>query len=194
METVSLFGGAMQAQFPARLVDVSDFRPVPDHQEVFSDGSNDQSLVFEILEYGRNLSDPGTFYFEDLAQANQSIEGSAGVESKEIQLEKYAPVLFSQNRPNIRAWLCTGRMAVQKFQDTQAVNKVHVHLAVIRIPDKDTDILISLNTPVFIHEQSSSAKYSEAGYMSHDTIEQADALFATVLQTYTILDWSLFGS
>lgn len=32
--TVELFGGALSAQIPERFSDVSDFRPVPDHQEV----------------------------------------------------------------------------------------------------------------------------------------------------------------
>ena len=44
-----LFGGAVVMACPARLTDVSDFRPVPDNQEVFADGSRDQSLVFEIV-------------------------------------------------------------------------------------------------------------------------------------------------
>ncbi len=29
-----LFGGAIELSFPERFVDVSDFRPIPDHQEV----------------------------------------------------------------------------------------------------------------------------------------------------------------
>ena len=29
-----LYGGAAQLSFPQRCVDISDFRPVPDHQEV----------------------------------------------------------------------------------------------------------------------------------------------------------------
>ncbi len=29
-----LFGGAIELAFPQRLADISDFRPVPDHQEV----------------------------------------------------------------------------------------------------------------------------------------------------------------
>lgn len=33
-ERRELFGGAITAELPARLTDVSDFRPVPDHQEV----------------------------------------------------------------------------------------------------------------------------------------------------------------
>jgi hypothetical protein len=32
--SVQWYGGAMQAQLPARFTDVSDVRPVPDHQEV----------------------------------------------------------------------------------------------------------------------------------------------------------------
>jgi len=31
---IQLYGGAMQARLPMRFKDVSDFRPVPDHQEV----------------------------------------------------------------------------------------------------------------------------------------------------------------
>lgn len=30
-----LFGGAIEVSLPERLVDVSDFRPVPDNQEVW---------------------------------------------------------------------------------------------------------------------------------------------------------------
>jgi len=44
-----LFGGAITMACPTRLTDVSDFRPVPDSQEIFADGSSDQSLVFEIV-------------------------------------------------------------------------------------------------------------------------------------------------
>ena len=44
-----LFGGAIDMCIPARLVDVSDFRPVPDNQEVLADGATDQSVIVEIL-------------------------------------------------------------------------------------------------------------------------------------------------
>lgn len=44
-----LFGGAMQMAVPCSLQDVSDARPVPDHQEVWADGSTDQSVIVEIV-------------------------------------------------------------------------------------------------------------------------------------------------
>lgn len=49
LEPKDLFGGAIRMDVPARLADVSDYRPVPDNQEVFSDGAQDQSLIVEIL-------------------------------------------------------------------------------------------------------------------------------------------------
>lgn len=44
-----LFGGMASMTMPTRMQDVSDFRPVPDHQEVYSDGAVDQSVIVEIL-------------------------------------------------------------------------------------------------------------------------------------------------
>lgn len=44
-----LFGGALAVGVPDRLVDVSDFRPVPDNQEVLADGATDQSVIIEIM-------------------------------------------------------------------------------------------------------------------------------------------------
>lgn len=45
----ALFGGAISIMLPTRLADVSDFRPVPDNQEVLADGATDQSIVVEIM-------------------------------------------------------------------------------------------------------------------------------------------------
>ena len=97
-----LFGGAICCAIHERFVDVSDFKPVPDHQECFADGDADQSVVFEIVVRGPGaacclLHGPcgsevagtqmqscmqetsstdndscGSFYFEDLAQVNES--------------------------------------------------------------------------------------------------------------------------
>jgi hypothetical protein len=44
-----LYGGALAALIPGRLADVASARPVPDHQEAFSDPAADEALVFEIV-------------------------------------------------------------------------------------------------------------------------------------------------
>lgn len=70
----ALFGGALEMDIPIRFEDISDFRPVPDHQEVWTDASLDQSLVLEIVEH-QAVSDQDCMelYFKDLAQQNQAI-------------------------------------------------------------------------------------------------------------------------
>ena len=38
----------MEITIDERYVDISDFRPVPDHQEVFQDAEADQSVTIEV--------------------------------------------------------------------------------------------------------------------------------------------------
>lgn len=49
MITRELFGGAMQICMPRRLQDMSDSRPVPDHQELYTDRGSDDALLIEIV-------------------------------------------------------------------------------------------------------------------------------------------------
>jgi Ran-interacting Mog1 protein len=67
-----LFGGAVELSLPARLVDVSQIRPVPDHVEMFVDQAIDQSVLVEILEQRADLPDANMarFHFEVLAEHN----------------------------------------------------------------------------------------------------------------------------
>jgi hypothetical protein len=49
---MELFGGALKiAQFPLRFQDLSNFRQVPDHQEIFSDPYSDQTIIVEINQF-----------------------------------------------------------------------------------------------------------------------------------------------
>lgn len=73
----SLFGGAMSIVLPAGFADVSDFRPVPDHQEVFADVDADASVVVEVME-PPDGDRVGTYYFHDIAEASGAeIDGAA---------------------------------------------------------------------------------------------------------------------
>eukprot|EP00890_Picochlorum_soloecismus_P000538 jgi/Picsp_1/1485/NSC_04963-R1_protein len=189
-----LFGSAIRASIPSRFQDVSDFRPVPDHQEVFTDAAVDQSLIIEVVEMqnigiheGENGSQIGQFYFQDLLETNDAQGGNIRMTRRlgqeEIRLESCS------------AFLVEGEMAAQKGRSShrqgQGINKIHILLAIIRIPEKQTDILISLNTPMFIHEDSVSAQDLGAGFKSLH--ESADALFLQILESFKITDWSLFG-
>lgn len=50
LEVRELFGGALSIKVPKDFKDVSVFRQVPDHQEVFVSNDSDDSLIVELLE------------------------------------------------------------------------------------------------------------------------------------------------
>jgi hypothetical protein len=52
-----LYGGAMRIMLCSRFQDLSDFRLIPDHQEVFSDANTDQSVIVEINEMLQDVVD-----------------------------------------------------------------------------------------------------------------------------------------
>lgn len=69
---------------------------------------------------------------------------------------------------------------------------LQVLLAVVRLPQVNSDILITLNTPIYINPASRSAQHVASGHKA--THEQAPADFAGLLSTFSVLDWGLFGS
>ncbi|KIY02568.1 uncharacterized protein Z520_01033 [Fonsecaea multimorphosa CBS 102226] len=54
-----LYGGAMTVQLPVELIDSSDIRQIPDHQEVFLSPTTLTSIIFEINDYVRPPSGGG---------------------------------------------------------------------------------------------------------------------------------------
>lgn len=165
--------------------------------QVFTDATVDQSLIIEIVEMqnvgihaGENGSQIGQFYFQDLLDTNDAQGGNIRMTRR----------LATEEMPHVPVESCSGfllegEMAAQKgrssHQQGPGINKIHILLAIIRIPEKETDILVSLNTPMFIHEDSVSAQDIGAGFKSLH--ESADALFLEILASFKISDWSLFG-
>ena len=116
-----LYGGAAQLAFPQRFVDLSDFRPIPDHQEVFSDAALDQSLVVEVVEHQTNLrdGDAAAFFFHDQAEHNDA-QHSQIDEQRVLQ-----PHDLPHLPPGCFKALVVGQQAVAKGrQGSSALNKV----------------------------------------------------------------------
>ena len=53
----------------------SNFRPVPDHQEVFVEQETDRSVIFEILEMvnAENNEKAALFHWNELVQCNEAV-------------------------------------------------------------------------------------------------------------------------
>lgn len=48
---VDLYGGAFTMEVPERFVDISYYRHLPNHQEVYIDPDGDQSIITELNSY-----------------------------------------------------------------------------------------------------------------------------------------------
>ena len=183
--TAPLFGGALRAAIPPRLADVSLARPVPDHQEVFSDPSADQALVIEVLEHDSAGVPDGEgaarFYFNDLVEQNEASEGArlGKVEALKSCSSSSLPLLRglaaspappSSSSPSASsaldacscAALAVGTASIAKGgsrspEQLQKKNAVSLALALLRFPAVGSDLLVSLTTATALGDDSSSS-------------------------------------
>ena len=87
-----------------------------------------------------------------------------------------------------------GRQKVAKHRDADAArNTVEVFVANIRLPEVGTDMLVTVNRPCFISEGSSTVPQTGSGTVAGDAKADGSAVLRTVLQTFCIKDWGLFG-
>ena len=145
-EVRQLFGGAMQAVLPARWRDMSDFVPIPDNQEVFNDSQLDATAVIEILE---RVDQPDplciSYLFLDLARNN---------EADEETLHKAEAVreVRHMEAPGLQAgwpkYVMVGEQWVKPdLSPTTPRDHVKMILFLVRIPEAETDLLVSFNLP-----------------------------------------------
>ena len=162
MSPRALYGGAFTVELSESesWTDVSDLRPVPDHQEVFLDHARRQ-LVFEIMER-ENVPDEqaAAHYFHDLAQAHDSRP-----QDTHFSLDSSPIVSFNtmSNWPE-DTFVCSGR-GVQKvfmggslelymrenglqYPPEGLFATIQVDLCLIRLPSVSSDILITLSSPL----------------------------------------------
>lgn len=129
-------------------------------------------------------NEAGEFYFNDLAAANDAVFAKM-TELTPLKLETL---------PGLKgaSYCCivVGEQAASKGRES-ALNKVHVQILVARLPSHGTDMLVTLNTPIFISQGSTAAEQAGSGYKEAHL--SAPQLFQQVVSTLRILDWSLFG-
>ncbi|XP_066578733.1 ran guanine nucleotide release factor [Amia ocellicauda] len=181
-----LFGGALSAVLPHSARDISELREIPDNQEVFAHRHSDQSIIVELLEHQGHVPDSqaARFHFQDVAGSNEA--GGAEVRSVEplsgAQLS--LPACSS-------AWLLSGTQLVSKFNE-EAQNTVDVYLGLFRLPQHDTDILVTFNDPVQISPLSSSSSTAEEA-PSSPSAPWTPEDFRLLLHTLCLLDPGVFG-
>ncbi len=205
-ETRELFGGALEISLPAQFVDISNFREVPDNQEIFADSARtDRSFIIELLEHQNDVQDQdiAKYLFHDLCELNgvstnetespilslrsTSDDVNRALEKNESQLNSN----FVDHFPGRCKQLLLGQQRVSKYRDaSEAANVVNFYIGVIRLPDVGTDLMLTFNDPIVINELSSSSGSSEA--VGADT-ERSMATFLRVFASLQIKDYGIFN-
>jgi hypothetical protein len=194
---VELFGGAVSASFPTRYHDVSDFRPVPDNQEAWTDASADESVIVEIVE--RVERDPMTgdgpsdeegaaaWFWRDLADVNDASVSSGA--SELVGVTKLA------REDDVPVGVRASTSITNSTEDVDARNDVFVVLACVRLPRVASDVLVTLNRPLAIAAGSQTTPQTGSGAVADAAAVKtvAEETLRGILSSLAIEDWGLFG-
>ncbi|OBZ83865.1 putative ran guanine nucleotide release factor [Choanephora cucurbitarum] len=188
MNTQSLFGGAILSPVPSSFVDASQFRQIPDNQEVFVDMNTQQSLIFELLEQVEaKHTDVAKFHFQQLADDNEATDATVSY-VEQLDPKEVSPLLTSDAT---ELYILQGTQKVSKFNEKQADNTVEIVMAVIRLIQVETDFVISINAPIQLANTSSEREYAQGtNPISIDVVKQE---MLVALKGLEVKDWSLFG-
>nr|CDS32961.1 ran guanine nucleotide release factor [Hymenolepis microstoma] len=169
-----LYGGALEIQLPSPANDVSNFRQVPDNQEIFVNPANNQSIIVDILEA---ISEPDLveavkFHFQEIAECNSATE--TVVDSVEVQNIPDCP----------SAVLLCGKQKTAKFNKEDS-DIVAISIMLYRFTQFTSDILVCFNDPIFCQENvgdtSAGARWPENAVN-------------TCLRSLKLLDPSIFAN
>ncbi|EST05064.1 Ran-interacting Mog1 protein [Kalmanozyma brasiliensis GHG001] len=177
-ETRALFGGAITVELPKGFIDASDFRQVPDNQEVLVRDDSDISLIIEVLQLAtdegadENLDKAVRFHFSSLAHDN-SASSSTVHETHTISQATIPPA-------TPQPATLTGTQLVRKFgKATEPEEPVNIRVALWRLPAKGIDLVLSVNEP---------GKTQDTPQAS-----QAQDAFESAAASLCIRDWDLFA-
>jgi len=178
-----LFGGPIQCFIPDGFDDVSTVREIPDNQEVFTNPNIEMSIIIELNEFVETPNENAILlHFQELVDITQATDAQI------VKVEQLGQNDVPAFGSDIFKAAFYGTYKIAKYNE-EAKNTVNLYLALIRLPQVTTDVLISLNTATQVNPMSSSASHV-TGHMSP---EQTMVLFKTILHSFRIVDWSLFG-
>ncbi|ODQ66307.1 Mog1p/PsbP-like protein [Nadsonia fulvescens var. elongata DSM 6958] len=208
----ALYGGAIQTVIPEDFLDASEFRQVPDTQEVFvsaASGANgvDDSLIFDLLEMARD--DAPTLekldlelHISDLAEANavpnqwtlglvESVAVDVNGEGKDNEIEK---ALVGTCIMPAHKWGRSERKDIEG--DSVDVDRLSptplllVVLGVLRLKEFTTDVVVSFNVPLIFRDDIEMFKNGDG----IPRVEAANIAVKKSLEAFRLLNKGLFGA
>jgi hypothetical protein len=190
--TRELYGGAITTEIPTTMIDASDIRQIPDHQEVFLSNTTLTSLIFEINQLVKQ-PDPSALYFHftDVIAPPDSLEGELDAPTKltlaKDSLKDFPAYLVYGTivTPEIDK-KATSSLPIEWQQTPQTNNSLtKCYQLVIRMEKYDTDLCIRLNVPLKELVEKEQAEAEEV---------VAKAIIDQLVATLDIQSFALFGS
>ncbi|RPA94656.1 Mog1p/PsbP-like protein [Choiromyces venosus 120613-1] len=188
---VALFGGAIRAAVPQGFRDAADFRQVPDTQEVYvcMEEGVDISVVIDLTQRVQAPTDLDALdtHFKDVADDQGR---SFAVVSKEtVTLPKMA------DKPT---YMITGTTSSRPSENPEYF--IGILMALVRLPEQTTDIIVTVNVPFNTTELVQAEKYlvspragtTGGGGEKSEMLRLGMAVLEGVLRDFEILDWGLF--
>lgn len=182
----------MQCSLPkSEFDDVSNFRQVPDNQEVFTNVSTGTCIVIELMSKQEVSNEQcGVFFFSDLATSNSSVDTVVTVPQCELASSSIPNIPFAQSPGCSFACIVGGTQKVSKFtNEVGRENLVFVGMGVLRFPSPiATDILVSVTAPQQLDQGS-----TDATVVSRVVEPPAvGELLNRILSSLQVNDWGLF--
>ncbi|KAI0781146.1 Mog1p/PsbP-like protein [Trametes elegans] len=171
-----LFGGAITAILPTTLLDASDFRQVPDTQEVYLSPTSGVSIIVEVLQSvdATDLREAAGQHFDALAHDN---------DAKSQNVNETTDLANDSNGATPNPVVLYGTQHVQKFNRT-AADEVRILLALYRVPQKNVDLVLTMNVPM---------TSEDGGAVSEDDWGAARDVFNVAARSLRIVDYGLFA-
>ncbi|QIX00574.1 hypothetical protein AMS68_006091 [Peltaster fructicola] len=182
--SIDLFGGSIVADLPSSFADVSDFRQVPDHQEVYLDKDGFTSIVVEILE---RVEQP------DIEALKYHLHDLVDTDASQTKIITAAEAHFAKLPPGTSAYTLLAIAPPDEKQRGRANEPdfVAIYLTMLRLPEQKTDLLVAVNVPYIAGQYDPATINQEAGQLG-SLGQNALSIRDTILQTLNIKDWSLF--
>lgn len=172
MRVYELFGGAITVSLAGDYLDASNFRQVPDNQEVLLSNDAGVSVIVEVLQCVSTGTDESVmdhavrYHFDSLAHDNSALKSEVAWVD--------APSAAAPEGATPTPALLQGVQRVQKFGKAENESDVNIYVAVWRLPSKNVDLVMSLNDP-----ERTSQSIGEA--------------FRAAAASLRIRDWGLFA-
>lgn len=183
---VELYGGAITTVVPPGFIDASTLREVPDTQEVyvnsrrdeeeFEDGlATNESIIVDLLETvdKSDLKEAWQFHVEDLTELNGTTKWEALQEDTVQQGTKFTGLVME---------------VANKWGKPDLAQTVVIGVALIRLTQFDTDVVISIDVPL-TKEEASQASNKELPARCHAVYQ----LLQEMVRKFHVVDTSLFA-